>query len=126
MWQSLVAADREKFTKVYKADLIDYYTNEHTKCKSSLSNDDKRKIKEMKIEIKNRRILAAEERKLRKVGKPKKPLSSFFRYLAAQKDRTLNEPYRDYVKRVSTRWNSLSETEKEKYKTSAEEEAVYK
>lgn len=127
MWQSLDAADREKFTNGYKTDLIDYYTNEtRTKYSSSPSNDDKLKIKEMKVEIKKRRILVAAQRKLRKLGKPKKPLSSFFRYLAAQKDRQLNEPYRDYLKRVTTRWNTLSETEKEKYKTSAEEAAMYK
>lgn len=126
MWQSLDAADRENFAKGYKTDLINYYSNEFTKYRSSLSANDKRKIKEMKIEIKKRRNLVAQQRKLRKLGKPKKPLSSFFRYIAAQKDRKLNEPYKDYVKRVTSRWNALSDTEKEKYKTSADEEVKYK
>lgn len=126
MWQSLDAADRENFVKGYKTDLINYYSNEYTKCRSSLSADDKWKIKKMKIEIQKRRNLLAQQRNIRKLDKPKKPLSSFFRYMAAQKDRKLNEPYKDYVKRVTVRWNALSDIEKEKYKTSVEEELKYK
>lgn len=126
MWQSLDAADRASYVKGYKTDLINYYSNEYTKYRSSLSDVDKRKIREMEIEIQKRRNLVAQQRKLRKLGKPKKPLSSFFRYFAAQKDRKLNEPHKDFVKRVTSRWNDLSDTEKEKYKPSVEEEVQYK
>ncbi len=126
MWQSLDPADRENFVKGYKTDLINYYSNEYTKYRSLLSADDKRKIKEMKIAVKERRNVLAQQRKVRKLGKPKKPLSSFFRYTAEQKDRKVNEPYKDYVKRVTSRWNALSDIEKEKYKTSPEEELKYK
>lgn len=126
MWQSLDAADKQNFTKGYKTELIAYYSNEYTKYKSNLSEDDKRKIKEMKLEIKKRRILAAQQRKFRKLDKPKKPISSFFRYLTTQKDRKPTDPYKDYIKLVTSRWNALSETEKDKYKTPAEEDAKYK
>lgn len=75
------------------------------------------------MEIKNRKELAAQQRKL---VKPKKPMSSFFRYYKEQSDRKANEPHKNYVQRVKTRWNELGETEKEKFNTSAEEEAAYR
>ncbi|XP_037038860.1 transcription factor A, mitochondrial-like [Bradysia coprophila] len=126
MWQYLEAADREHFTKPYKTDLIEYYSNDYTKYMSSLSDVDKRKIKEMKVEIKYRKELAAQQKRLRKLDKPKKPLSSFFRYYKEQSDRKASEPHHDYLQRVTSRWNALSDAEKEKFKTAAEEEAAYK
>lgn len=126
MWQTLDTTDKAKFSKGYKTELIDYYSNEYNKYRSSLSEDDKRKIKQMKLEIKKRRILVAKQRKIRKLEKPKKPFNSFFRYFAAQTDRKPNEPYKDYVERITSRWNILSDTEKEKYKTPAEDELKYK
>lgn len=126
MWHALDAADKENFTKGYKTELIEYYANEYTKYKSSLSDDDKRKIREMKSEIKKRRIVVAQQRRLRRLEKPKKPLGSFFRYFTAQKDRKPDEPYKDYVQRVTDRWNKLTETEKGKYETPAAEMAKYK
>lgn len=127
MWQSMDASDRENYRREYRSDLIKYFsTTEYTKCRASLSDDDKRKIKEMKLEMKNRQALVAQQRKLRKLGKPKKPLPSFLRFLAEQTDRKLKEPYKEYVMRVTKRWDDLSEMEKEKYKTPPKEEAAYK
>lgn len=126
MWRSLDASDKENYIRAYKTDLINYYSNEYVKYKSSLTDDDKRKIKETKTEIKKRRTLAEQQRKLRKLDKPKKPMSSFIRYLTTQNDRKLKEPYSEYVKRVTARWSALSETEKEKYQTPAKEEAAYR
>lgn len=126
MWQSMDAAGRERFTKDYKTDLIKYYSSDYIKYMSSLSDVDKRRIKEMKLELKKRKELAAQQRRLRNLYKPKKPMSPFFRYYRDQSDRKASESHKDYLKRVKSKWNDLSETEKEKFKTSAEEEAAYK
>lgn len=126
MWQSLDPTDREPFIKQYKTDLIEYYSSDSTKYKSSISDIDKRRIKEMNEEIKMRKELAAQQKKLCKLDKPKKPISSFFRYYKEQSDRMVNEPHKDYLQRVKSRWNDLSEAEKVKFKPSAAEEAVYR
>lgn len=125
MWRTLDPTDKAKFSKGFQYELSDYYSNEYTEYRSSLSEDDKRKIRQMKLEIKKRRIVVTKQRKHRKLDKPKKPLNSFFRYFTAQTDRKPNEPYKEYVERITSRWNTLSDAEKEKYKTSAEEELMY-
>lgn len=128
MWRTLDANDKKAFSDGYKTELIDYYANEYNEYRSTLSEDDKRKIKQTKLEVKKRRALVAEQRKLRKLGKPKKPFNAYFRYYTSipQTERKPNEQSKEFVKRITTRWNGLSDSEKEKYKTSAEEEANYK
>jgi len=60
------------------------------------------------------------------IEKPIRPINSFQRYLKVQTDRQPKEVYRNFVRRVATRWLELAESEKEKYKTPVQDEENYK
>lgn len=120
MWKELDATKKESLTKGYQIDLLDYYSNEYAKYKANLSEDDKRKIKEMKLQIKKRRILSSKRKQNKVLGKPKRPMNSFLRYVKENADRKPNENYKDYVKRLAFNWKKLSDAEKEKYNSPKE------
>lgn len=125
MWTSLDDAKKEKFSKGFKDEML-AYTNVMAKYRDSLSDDDIRKIKETKDEAKERKLVLAKQRKCRDLGKPRKPLNHFMSYLQQQTDRQPKEKYVDFVKRVSAKWRSLTDAEKEKYKATAQDEEQYK
>lgn len=125
MWKKLDATKKEKYAKGFKDELLAYAGKIATYNKN-LSEDDVRKIKETKLEKKERKVVLMHQKKCRDLGKPRRPMSSFISYLQKQTDRQPEEVYTDYVRRVSIRWQSLSDAEKEKYKPSAQEEEKYK
>lgn len=120
MWKTFDAAKKERFTKGFQVELRDYYSNEYTKYRATLSEDDKIKIKEMKAKIKNRRILSSKRKQNLVLGKPKRPMNSFLRYVKAQTDRKPNENYKDYIRRLTLTWKGLTDAEKEQYKSPEE------
>lgn len=125
MWKSLDDTKKEKFSKGFKEDML-AYTNVIAKYRESLSDDDIRRIKETKFEKKERKLVLLQQKKCRELGKPRKPLSSFIRYLQKQTDRQPKENYIEFVKRVSVKWQSLSDAEREKYKPAAQDDEIYK
>lgn len=125
MWKSLDASKKEKFVKSFKDEMLSF-TDTMAKYKKGLTEDDVRKIKETKAELKERKVTLMQQKKSRSLGKPKKPMSSFLIYLQMQTDRKANEEYKNYVKRVSIRWQALSESEQGKYKPQPEELENYR
>lgn len=125
MWRSLDANKKEKFAQVSREDFI-AYAEGMANYKNNLSAEDARKIKESKFEIKERKVVRLQKKKCQELGKPKKPTSSYVRFFTGQTDRRPKEQYRDFVKRVSAKWNALSDAEKAKYNLSQEEALNYK
>lgn len=125
MWTSLEASKKEKFIKAYNDEMV-AYTDRLTKYKEGLSEDDIRVMKETKAKLKERKIALTQQKKIRSLGRPKKPLSKFLMYLHMQTDRKQNEEYKTYLKRVSIRWQELSQSEQEKYKPQPKEVESYR
>jgi len=125
MWKSLDATKKEKFSKGFQDEML-AYMNVITEYRKNLSEDDIRKIKETKFEKKERKVVLLQQKKCRDLGKPRKPMSSFIRYLQKQTDRQPKEQYLDFVKRVSAKWQTLTDAEREKYKSTAQDEENFK
>ncbi|XP_037038858.1 transcription factor A, mitochondrial-like [Bradysia coprophila] len=125
MWRSLDANRKEKFAKGFHEE-SNAYTERMAKYKDSLSEEDARKIKEMRFEKKERKVFLLYKKKCQELGKPKKPASNYIRFFQMQTDRQPKEQHREFVKRTSAKWNALSDTEKAKYSLSSEEEQNYK
>jgi len=125
MWKSLDASKKDKYTKGFDDEKV-RFADENEKYKKKLTDDDVRKIKEAKADIKERKIVLSQQKKCRELGKPKKPLTSFVRFLKAQTDRQPNEKYQKFLKRVSNKWESLSENEKVKFITTVQDKENYK
>lgn len=125
MWNSMEDNKKEKFAKGFKDEMVSYNLG-IAKYKDSLSEEDLRKIKETRFEKKERKIVLLQQKKCRDLGKPRKPISSFIRFMQKQTDRQPKEQYTDFLKRASIKWHSLSDAERQKYKASAQDEENYK
>jgi len=84
----------------------------------------KEKLKELRASMKKNRVKVLKRKKNRELGKPKKPLNSFFQY-KKQNVRNPNEIYQGYMDRIKSSWQNLSDAEREKYKPSQEEILAY-
>lgn len=124
MWKSLDETKKEKYAKGYKEEM-GAYMNVLAKYKNSLSEEEIQKIKDTRSDIKERKLVLEKKKKLRDLGKPRKPVHSYVRFMMQQTDRQPNELYNDFVKRVTLKWQSLSDADKEKYKITAEEKQAY-
>lgn len=125
MWNSLDAAKKETYSEGFKDEMLAYH-DVITKYRNNLTEDDVRKIKETKFEKKERKLVLLQQKKCRDLGKPRKPISSFIRYLQKQTDRQPKEKYIEFVKRIGVKWQSLNEAEREKYKLAPQDEDNYK
>lgn len=125
MWKSLDASEKEKYLKGYKDDLLKYSV-EIVNFNETFTEDKKIKLEKKLEEMRMRINIKLYQKKARELGKPKRPINAFFKYFHSQTDRQPEEGYKDYVKRVASRWRALSEAKRKKYKTTAEEIENYR
>lgn len=125
LWKSLDESKKEKYSKGFK-DEMTAYMDVITKYRDGLSEEDVRKIKESKFEKQERKLVLSRQKKCRDLGKPRRPISSFIRFLQSQTDRQPKEKWIEFVKSVSLKWLSLSEAEREKYKQAPQDDENYK
>lgn len=128
MWKSLDAEKSEKYYKAYQIEstpyqeLLDQYNK-------TISEEDKKTVKEkrkeIQEEIEKRKFIRSQRKKAQALDRPKKPMSVYLKYLDAQADRQPDEKYYDYLRRKSSEWKGLSESEKEMYKPAAGEMQDY-
>lgn len=122
MWKTLDATKVEKYCQVYRNELIAYHQL-LDQYKRTISEDDKRTVKqkrqEIHEEIEKRKIVRLQRKKAHVLNRPKKPTSVYLKYLEEQADRQPNEKYYDYLRRKSAEWKRLSDSEKDCYKPPA-------
>lgn len=125
MWKTVDAVKKEQLSQAYEEDMAKYSV-QLARYKSNLSKEDIEKIEEAKFGKKERKSVLSQQKKCRDLGKPRKPPSSFLRFLQLQSDRQPQEKYIDFVKRVGLRWQALSDDQKLKYRVSEEIEEKYR
>lgn len=129
MWKSLDETEKEKYYEALQHEKIAYEEQMAEYAKLS-SKDNKRKVeeirKELKEEIEKRKNVRSLRKKALEFDKPKRPSHPFWKFLQTHFDRQPTENYKDYIQRKSSEWKSLSESEKEIYKPMAEEWQNYK
>lgn len=106
------------FNKKQNVFFQEKYLIAHTKYQKTLSDDQRLELRQLKEEIVERRERHKQNRTIRQLGKPKRALTAFLIYLNEQRTIQKQKPtetYRDWQKRISSKWSELTEKEKEKY-----------
>ncbi|KAI5637544.1 HMG (high mobility group) box domain-containing protein [Phthorimaea operculella] len=119
-WQELDTETKGQMVKEYEKDLEDYKKIK-AMYESSLTEKQKEDIKRVKEEMaaaKEKRKLKAEYKEL---GKPKKPMSSYFLYIQSRKDIFQGKSLKEYQEKIKQDWLKLSESEKAKFEKQAQE-----
>jgi len=94
------------------------YAELRTKYDAKITDEQRALIKEMKqeaAEMKERKIL---RKRVKELGRPKKPASAFLRFISAERHetpQTSNQTFRDWHRATTAKWARLSDFEKEKY-----------
>lgn len=124
MWNTIDATAKEKFIIKYKI-MLAKYLNEFAEYNRTLSENDKRIIKEMKDKKKKNEIkkemTRLKRKKAQELNRPKEPNKTFFRYIGRHTDRQPHEKHQNYLKRKASEWRTLSEAEKQIYKPPEED-----
>ena len=94
----------------YKEDLLNY--------ENSLTDEQKKSIeiaeKELKLNQEQKIVKNLREKRSRDLDKPKKPLTSFFKFKQAQKKKD-DESILEFSQRIGKMWKSLSDKDKEEF-----------
>lgn len=129
MWNSLDAANKEKYFKsfasdnnVYRQQLAEYY--------QKITQADMRRLHakrmELKEEIAERERSSLQRRKLASLGRPTRPLTGYMKFFTTSKDRKPNENHKDFIRRKADEWHKLSDKQQAAYNVSAKDMNKYK
>ncbi|KAH8316030.1 hypothetical protein KR074_009000 [Drosophila pseudoananassae] len=116
-WSEADVKLKERLQTEYKKDQ-QIYLEQRTKYDATLTEEQRAEIKQLKQDI----VEAKERRQLRKrvkeLGRPKKPASAFLRFIASERTNTPQGPqqtYRDWHQKTTAKWSRFSDSEKEVY-----------
>ncbi|KAH8354245.1 hypothetical protein KR084_004366 [Drosophila pseudotakahashii] len=116
-WSDADAQLKERLQAEFKKDQ-QIYLEQRTKYDATLTDEQRAEIKQLKQDL----VDAKERRQLRKrvkeLGRPKKPASAFLRFIASERTNTpqgSKQTYREWHQKTTAKWTRLSDSEKEVY-----------
>ncbi|KAG4074286.1 hypothetical protein HA402_008695 [Bradysia odoriphaga] len=124
-WKSLDSEQKAIFSAEYKSDMREY-EKEIWKYNRKINGDDLKRVQKEIQDSEDEKPIKHYREEARKLNKPKRPTPAFLKFLHSQSDRAGGESPKEYMQRLSLKWRSLSETERNKYKTTPEELENYK
>ncbi|XP_039495999.1 transcription factor A, mitochondrial isoform X1 [Drosophila santomea] len=123
-WSDVDAQLKERLQAEFKRDQ-QIYLEQRTKYDATLTEEQRAEIKQLKQDI----VEAKERRQLRKrvkeLGRPKKPASAFLRFIASERTNTpqgAKQTYREWHQKTTAKWTRLSDSEKEVYMQESRQE----
>lgn len=119
-WQELDLETKNQMAKEYEKDLEDYKKIK-LMYESSLTDKQKEEIQKLKEEMaakKEKRQLKAE---LKELGRPKKPMSSYFLYVQSRSDSIKGVNIKEYQLKAKADWVKLTSAERTKFDKQAQE-----
>ncbi|KAG4069800.1 hypothetical protein HA402_006815 [Bradysia odoriphaga] len=124
-WRSLDPEQKAIFSAEFKSDMREY-EKEIWKYNRKINGDDLKRVQKEIQDSEDKKQIKYYREEARKLNKPKRPASAFAKFLQSQSDRAGGGSTKEYMQRMSLKWWSLSETERNKYKTKPEELENYK
>lgn len=123
-WEKVDASMKERLQAEYKKDQ-QTYIEARTKYDAKITDEQRAQLKELKQEVteaKERRMM---RKRVKELGRPKKPASAFLQFVAKQRivtPRSPKETYQNWQRTVTDKWLTLSDEEKSVYIMEARKE----
>uniref|UniRef100_A0A1Q3F5F9 Putative transcription factor a mitochondrial n=1 Tax=Culex tarsalis TaxID=7177 RepID=A0A1Q3F5F9_CULTA len=118
-WQVLDLANKTKLEEEYKKEQA-IWLEQNAKYLSQLTDEQKEEIRQNRVEKSEVKAKREHRKRVKELGKPKRPLNGFLLYCQDQKPKNLNrEENRSQIKSLSEQWSKLSEAQKEPYQRRA-------
>lgn len=129
MWNALDAAEKDKYFQASVNDGI-VYRQQMIEYKKTITPDDKRKLhakeKEIREEVQKRKHATEQQKLAMALGRPVRPLGGYMKFFMTHRDRKPDESYKDFIRRKTSEWKSLSESQRAAYKAPAEDVEKYR
>lgn len=123
-WQVLDAASKSKLEDDYKKDQA-VWIQENAKYLSQLTDQQKDDIRQARVDKVEERVKREHKKKLKELGRPKRPMNGFLLFSADKKPKNLNrDQNREQIKQMAQEWAQMSEKEKAPYNNRAADALV--
>lgn len=120
-WDKADANLRKELETQYRKEL-ENYMSQKMKYDSSLTPEQKADIKQIRIEQQEAKEKKKMKQRIRELGRPKKPQTSFILFMNSNKTERGNLPFREWQLKMSTEWENMPQTKKDKYIEQAKKE----
>lgn len=123
-WQVLDPASKAKLEAEFKKDQA-VWLQQNAKYLSQLTDEQKVDIRQARAEKSEEKAKREHRKKVKDLGKPKRPLNGFLLYLTEFRPKNLNkDENKEQIKLIGQKWSQLSEAEKAPYNSRAAEALV--
>ncbi|EDW67506.1 transcription factor A, mitochondrial isoform X2 [Drosophila virilis] len=116
-WVDVDPKLKERLQSEYKKDQ-EIYLEQRTKYDATLTDQQRAEIKQMKQDINDAKERKQLRKRIKELGRPKKPASAFLRFVASERTntpQTPNQTYREWHQKATAKWTRLSDEEKAVY-----------
>ncbi|XP_073816301.1 mitochondrial transcription factor A isoform X2 [Musca autumnalis] len=128
-WETADPSLKQRLQEEYKKEQQEY-VEKRMKYDAKITDEQRNQIKELKqekTEAKERRMM---RKRIKDLGRPKKPASAFIRFIAKERVRTPQSPkqtFREWQEAATKKWSTLPQAEKDMYiQESRKEFEIYK
>lgn len=123
-WQVLDSASKSKLEAEFKKEQA-VWLQRNAKYLSQLTDQQKDEIRQAREDKTEEKVKREHRRKVKELGKPRRPLNGFLLYCIDIKPKNLNkEENKSQIKLMAQKWSQLSEAEKAPYNSRAAEGLV--
>lgn len=113
-WATESETKKKQLEEMYKKDQV-VYMQKRANYDNKLTVEEKMKLREMKLERTENKQKKLQKKQIKELGKPKRPPSAFIQFMNIEKVKRIDKsvPYKEWQKEMATRWNNLSDADKE-------------
>ncbi|KAL4142655.1 hypothetical protein QTP88_005070 [Uroleucon formosanum] len=117
-WKDFDNNTKKKMTDIYNKEL-EQYKDSIRAFNENLTVDQKNELFRVKYEQIEQRTKRKLKKELKELGKPRKPLTAYLKFVTEEIKNHGNEPVQTYMVTVASKWKELDENRKTKYIESA-------
>ncbi|XP_062125674.1 transcription factor A, mitochondrial [Drosophila sulfurigaster albostrigata] len=116
-WVDVDAKLKERLQAEYKKDQ-ESYVEQRAKYDAKITDEQRAELKQMKQDISDAKERKQLRKRVKELGRPKKPASAFLRFVASERlntPQTAQQTYREWHQKATAKWSRLSDEEKAVY-----------
>lgn len=113
-WATVDPQLKQKLQSEYKKEQ-EIYVAQRTKYDAKLTDEQRSNIKQLKQELLDAKERKQLRKRVKELGRPKKPASAFLRFVASERTntpQTSQQTYREWHQKATAKWSRLSDDEK--------------
>uniref|UniRef100_A0A1A9WVQ1 HMG box domain-containing protein n=1 Tax=Glossina brevipalpis TaxID=37001 RepID=A0A1A9WVQ1_9MUSC len=116
-WESTEPSIKTQFQEKYQKDRLKYIET-RTKYEANITDEQRKEMKQLKLEMREVKEKRLMRKRMKELGRPKRPLPGFIKFVAKERVNTPplpKQPWRDWFKKAAIKWSQLSDDEKGVY-----------